>query len=231
MTLTLGKKLGGGFGVILALMVASAMLTYTKASAVKETQEFIVTLLVPTISALKDLQKELNQTQSKSRQSILAGSDAGRWAAGKKSFDEAWDEIGKDVARLDELSPRWTVQANRDRLAATKQMLPAIRELQESIMKQAASGEHDAVAKAGNDSSDKATPAVEAVKKPLRAGGLTSRAYPGKHRRDECAESVDEPDHGDHNLSGAGPRNFHSYFSQPQHFRGYAGGSGPGRGH
>src|SRR5580704_9756031 len=167
MTLTLGKKLGGGFGVILALMVASAMLTYTKASAVKETQEFIVTLLVPTISALKDLQKELNQTQSKSRQSILAGSDAGRWAAGKKSFDEAWDEIGKDVARLDELSPRWTVQANRDRLAATKQMLPAIRELQESIMKQAASGEHDAVAKAGNDSSDKATPAVEAVKKPL----------------------------------------------------------------
>jgi CHASE3 domain sensor protein len=44
MKLTLGKKLGLGFGVILALMVLSAVLTYSKASAIKETQDRITGL-------------------------------------------------------------------------------------------------------------------------------------------------------------------------------------------
>ncbi len=103
MKLTLGKKLGLGFGVILALMVLSAVLTYLKASAIKETQTRVLTVRVPSIGALKDLQRELNQTQSKGRQAILAGSDVVRWQAAKKSFDGSWDEIGRIVARLDEV--------------------------------------------------------------------------------------------------------------------------------
>ena len=65
MKLTLGKKLGLGFGVILALMVLSAVLTYSKASAIKETQTTITSMRTPTVDACKDLQRELNQTQSK----------------------------------------------------------------------------------------------------------------------------------------------------------------------
>jgi methyl-accepting chemotaxis protein len=167
MKLTLGKKLGLGFGVILALMVLSVTLTYSKASAIKETQTLITEVRVPTIGALKDLQRELNQTQSKGRQAILGGTDPARSAAGKNSFDVSWGEIGKIVARLDELSPHWTMQANRDRLVEVKQELPSLRESQEASMKQAASGERDAVAKAGNDYADRATPITEAIKQPL----------------------------------------------------------------
>ena len=105
MKLTLGKKLGVGFGVILALMVLSAVLTYSKASAIKETQDRTMTLRVPTISALKNLQRELNQTQSKGRQVILAGAEPDRREAAKKLFDGAWGDIEKDVASLDELVP------------------------------------------------------------------------------------------------------------------------------
>ena len=79
MKLTLGRKLGLGFGIILALMVLSVALTYSKASAIKETQAMITEVCVPTIGALKGLQGELNQTQSKGRQAILAGSDAALW--------------------------------------------------------------------------------------------------------------------------------------------------------
>src|SRR5579864_5656208 len=150
MRFTLGRKLGLGFGAVLTLTVLSAVLTYTKASAVKETQEHITGMRVPTIGSCKDLQRELNQTQSKGRQAILAGGEPARFEAAKKAFDTAWDDIGKDVARLDELSPRWTLQVNRDRLAETKKQLPALREIQEAIMKQATSGERDAVTKAGN---------------------------------------------------------------------------------
>ena len=167
MRYTLGRKIGLGFVSVLALMVLSAVLTYTKASAVKETQGRITMVRVPTIDACKDLQRDLNQTQSKGRQAILAGTEPARREAAKKSFDGAWDDIGKDVARLEELAPSWTLQANRDRLAATKNQLVLLRTTQEEIMKHAASGEHDAVIAAGNEYADKATEATEAIKKPL----------------------------------------------------------------
>jgi CHASE3 domain sensor protein len=167
MKLTLGRKLGFGFGVILFLMVLSAVLTYVKASDIKETQELITGIRVPTIGALKDLQRELNQTQSKGRQAILAGNDSSHWEAAKKAFDTAWDDIGKDVAQLEELAPRWTEQANRDRFAEIKKQLVILRETQEPIIKQAASGERDAVIKAGSEYAAKATPVTEAIKKPL----------------------------------------------------------------
>ncbi len=167
MKLTLGKKLGLGFGGILAFMVLSAGLAYMKASAIRETQLRVTGVRVPTIGAAKDLQRDLNQTQSKGRQVILAGSDSARSEPAKRAFDSSWDDIGKDVAKLEELSPRWTLQANRDLLVATKEKIPMLRETQEAIMKRAAGGQREAVVSAGNDFADQATTITEAIKKPL----------------------------------------------------------------
>jgi methyl-accepting chemotaxis protein len=167
MKLTLGKKLGFGFAVILGLMVLSATLTYIKASSIKEAQDQAMNQRVPSVAALKDLQRDLSQSQSAGRKTILAGSDLARWTVAKKSFDSTWEDIEKDVAKLDELAPNWTLQINRDRLAAVKEQLLVLRETQDAIMKRAASGEHDAVVKAGDEFADKATVIAEDVKKPL----------------------------------------------------------------
>ena len=121
MKLTVGKKLGLGFGCVLALTVLSAILTYVKAGAIKESEDVFVTVRVPTISALKDLQRDLNQAQSKGRQVILAGTSPDRREAARKIFDLNWDDIDKDVARLVELSPQFSLQANRDRLTETEE--------------------------------------------------------------------------------------------------------------
>jgi len=164
---TLGKKLGLGFGVILALTVLSAMLAYVKASAMKEIQDRTTAVRMPTIKALTDLQRDLNQAQSKGRQAVLAGNESERWEAANKIFDSDWEEIGKDVARLDELSPKWSLQANRDQLAEVKKQLPALHEVQEAAMKHAIGRERDAVIKAGDEFTDKATPITEAMKAPL----------------------------------------------------------------
>ncbi len=145
MKLTLGKKLGLGFGVILALMILSAVLTYSKARAIKETQEHTMTLRVPTINALTALQRELNQTQSKGRQAVLAGTEPAKWEAAKKLYDSAWDNIGKDLAKLDDLASQWSLQANRDQLAEMKKQIPALREAQETAMKHATGDDRDAV--------------------------------------------------------------------------------------
>jgi methyl-accepting chemotaxis protein len=167
MKLTLGKKMGLGFGVILALMVLSAALTYVKAGVVQAMQERTTTVRVPSVVALKDLQRHLTDTASKSRQAVLAGGDADQRESGKKLFDQAWDAIGKDTARLDGLASHWSLQTNRDRLAEAENGLPVLREFQETAMKHAASGERDAVINAGSEMTAKATKVNAAIKKSL----------------------------------------------------------------
>jgi methyl-accepting chemotaxis protein len=167
MKLTVGKKLGLGFGSILVLVVLGVAVTYVKAGGVKETQDRAFTLRVPTIDALTDLQRDLNQTQSEGRQAILAGNQSARWEAAKRTFDSTWDEVGEDVAKLDELSVRWPLQANRDRYAETKRQLPVLRAAQEAAMKLAVGSERDAISKAGNQLADQATPITESIRKPL----------------------------------------------------------------
>jgi methyl-accepting chemotaxis protein len=167
MRLTLAKKLGLGFGVILALTILSAVLVYVKASSIKETQDRAMDVRVPTIMTLKDVQRDLNQTQSKGRQAILAGTEPDRKEAAMKQFEVTWGDIGKEISRLEELSSKWTQQQNRDRLAELKTQAAVLHATQEEIVGHAASGEHDAITKAGNEYADRATTVTEAIKKPL----------------------------------------------------------------
>ena len=167
MKLTLGKKLGLGFGVILALMVFSAALSYVKLADVKQNQDLAFEVRFPSQEAARVLQRDLNQAGNKGRQAILAGGDPARREAAKKLADDNWIAIDKDVARLDELAPGWSLQANRDQLAELKNKIPAFREVQDAMIAHAASGERDAIAKAGNDYSDQAIPINNAIKKSL----------------------------------------------------------------
>ena len=170
MKLTLGKKLGLGFGVTLALMVLSSTMSYLKSSDISQSQNRVLDIRVPTLEAAVRLQRDLNQTASKGRQVILAGQETARKEDAKKLFDGAWDEAGKDMAELDESAPKWTLQENRERLGEVKKQLPLLRAAEEAPMNQAASGERDAVTKAGSEFSDKAIPINEAIKKSL--GGM-----------------------------------------------------------
>jgi methyl-accepting chemotaxis protein len=170
MRIALGKKLELSFGLILALMILSTVLTYQEETAVKETQDRAMNSIFPSVRAATDLQRDVNQTQSKGREIILDGNQSSQWAAARTSFDSDWDAVRNDVAKLDELSPAWDPQANRDRLTETEQELRRLREFQEAAMKHAAGSERDAIAKAGKEFANTAMPVSEAIKKPL--GGM-----------------------------------------------------------
>ncbi|HZW92290.1 MAG TPA: methyl-accepting chemotaxis protein, partial [Candidatus Eremiobacteraceae bacterium] len=161
MKLTLGKKLGLGFGVVLLLMVVTSLITYKKLGDIRENVDRMAEVGMPSVQALGALSNDLNYTASKSRQTILAGTDAKRRASAQEAFEKAWDRIGKDMARLDELAPHWTQQESRDALAAIKEQLPAIRQTQQAAMDTAASGGRDGVVQGGNDYADKVTPVVD----------------------------------------------------------------------
>jgi methyl-accepting chemotaxis protein len=169
MKLTIGKKLALAFGTILALMVISSALTYWKTQTIRERQETMMSVRVPTMNAVYELQRDLNQTQSKGRQAVLAGTEPSRREAAKKLFDSAWDDVGKDSAKLDELASHWSLQENRDRWARAKENLSKLRQVQEDAMEASAGASAESVIRGGNDFADKATTADEPIKDAMQA--------------------------------------------------------------
>jgi methyl-accepting chemotaxis protein len=145
-------------------MMISSGLAYVKTREIRDIGA-AVDMRTSSQKALYELQRDLNQTQSKGRQAVLAGTEQARRDVGRKAFNSAWDDIKKDVAQLDELSPKWTVQENRDRWAKAKEVLPKLRETQEASMDIAIGTNAESVVKGGNDYADKAT----SVNDPLKA--------------------------------------------------------------
>jgi CHASE3 domain sensor protein len=165
MKLTLGKELGLGFGTILLLMVISAGMSYIKPADIREAQQNILEVRAPTVEACKDLQSQLQEAASDARQGILAGENPGRRTVAAASFAVAWESIEKDSGALQELSSRWSSQENRDRRVKIKARLHGV---QQGLMIAAASGERDAVVRAGDEYTDKLTPEVEQLASVLR---------------------------------------------------------------
>ena len=89
----------------------------------------------------------------------------------RKAFDSAWDDIKNDVAQLDELAPKWSLQENRDRWGKAKEVLPKLREAQEASMDLAIGTSAESVVKGGNDYADKATSVNEPLKVVLARHG------------------------------------------------------------
>ena len=167
MKLTLGKKLGLGFGVILALMVVTTLLTYIESANIKRTQDAILDVRVPSLEVGRRLQRDLNQTASKTRQGILAGTQPARRQEAKQMLDAAWGEVDKDIAKMDELSPNWLLQENRDRLAEIKRQVPILKEVEETSINLASSGDREALVKGGDWISDKGIVVNDGIKKSL----------------------------------------------------------------
>jgi len=169
MKLTLGAKLGLGFGVVLALMILSAGLSYFKSQAIKESSERITRVRIPTLDAARRLADDLDYGGNKARQAILSGTQASREQDAIKAYQESWDRVSKDLDSLSEQASKWSLEENRERLARLKEQLPNVRGAQEDAINTANSGGTDAVIKGGNEYTDKATPAVNGATDILKA--------------------------------------------------------------
>jgi methyl-accepting chemotaxis protein len=167
MRLTLGRKLGLSFGAVLALMTFSAGMSYIKVKEVQSVEGTLMGIRIPTLDACRQIQNDLNYGGSKARHVILAGTDPARRQVAQKAFDTAWENVGKHFEVLSELSTRFTLQENRDRVAHLKEALPEAKAAQEAAMAMASSEVADAVVKAGNEYADVATPAVDASTRTL----------------------------------------------------------------
>jgi methyl-accepting chemotaxis protein len=189
---TLGRKLGLGFASILALMVVSSVLTYNKSAEIKQIEHFILSNRVPSIQAIDQIKDDLDYTGSKARQVILSATDPARKGEAQKRFDGSWERIDKSVAKLDELSAYWTIQANKDHFAEIKQGIPKVREAQMATISTANSGAHDAILKAGADYVDNVTSALDATTKVMAelSDGMSKSLLEQQERLDAANSSM-----------------------------------------
>ncbi len=189
MKLTLGKKIGLGFAVILTLMVFSSTMAYLKSGDIRKSEDRALDIRYPSVEAAIKLEGDVNQAQSKGRQVILAGAQKTRREAAKQIFDVNWDSVDKDVAALDALAPQWTLQENRDRLADIKKHLSLLRAVQESAMNRAAGSERDAIVNAGNEFADKGTTSAEAIKATVGVMGKSFASLVDENKEEMHADN------------------------------------------
>jgi methyl-accepting chemotaxis protein len=189
MKFTIGNKLGLGFATVLGLMIISSGLVYLKARDIRDV-DARVDIHSSTQKALLELQRDLNQTQSKGRQAVLAGTEQARRDVARKAFILTWDDIKNDVALLDGLAPKWPAQENRDRWAKAKEVFPKLREAQEASMDLAIGASSESVVKAGNDYADKATSVNDPLKAVLGEMAASFTALSEKNKEEQASANT-----------------------------------------
>jgi methyl-accepting chemotaxis protein len=167
MKFTLGKKLCLGFGIVLFFVILSCVMAFVKANKISRIEEATFGVSIPSMKTAIRLQGDLNQTQVKGLQAIVAGSQPKRLAEARAIFEDTWKNVAKDLMVIDELAPAWEEEENRERLKELKQQLVVLREAQQGAIKLAVSGKRNALASAGNFSAEHATPINRAMKNSL----------------------------------------------------------------
>jgi methyl-accepting chemotaxis protein len=187
--LTVGRKLGLSFGVILAFMVCSTVVTYEESEEVKRSEDLLLQVRVPTLTASRELQRDMNQAASKARQTVLAGDSPSRKAKAQSLLDAAWIEISKDLARLEDLSTRWSAPADLDRLAEIRRLIPAYRAIQAEIVQGTSNGTAKAAVAAGAEMEEKTLVVNDQIKKALGEMGDSAVLLLQRNQQSLDAES------------------------------------------
>lgn len=117
MKMSIGRKLGVGFALVSLLTVCSAVVTYWKISDIRGKQEAMVDVRIPSLQYSQDLIAQLNEASSKGREYILTADDHETAVKARDAFEVTQKQINLDLQKLREVSPRFVLQANRDRVS------------------------------------------------------------------------------------------------------------------
>jgi methyl-accepting chemotaxis protein len=180
--LNLGKQIGSGFGVVLTAMVVSTVVIYPKITRMTGIGAYIVETRVPTITADYELAMSLEMTQTRSRDAILANGDPAAIEKARQSWEKQWATVDQQLAKEQEYSVHWVVQANRDRLAFAQAETPILRQEQAKLFALASSGSPEGVKQARDMLYAATKPRTDAIKAKLeemRESRLTLMSHEG----------------------------------------------------
>ena len=131
--MTLGKKLGMSFGIILVLMSISAIVSYLLIIENKEVQNRVVQLRMKTVLLGKDVINGVNQSLAGLRGYMILGNEPQKAEVMKESRQKAWASIDAAIKDFDMLAASWTVPENIKRLNNLKVELASFKTAQKEI--------------------------------------------------------------------------------------------------
>jgi methyl-accepting chemotaxis protein len=133
LTLTIGKKLGLSFGIILLLMTISASITYSLIIDNENIQDKVVNLRMKTVLLGKDVINGINESLASLRGYMILGNNPEKAEAMQSTRQSAWKRIDNAIDEYDMLAKNWTVPANVKRLQDIKSELAVFKIAQQEI--------------------------------------------------------------------------------------------------
>ncbi|WDE05823.1 methyl-accepting chemotaxis protein [Thalassomonas viridans] len=133
MKLTIGKKLGLSFGVILFLMVISGGVTYILILDNEKIQHQVVNLRMKTVLLGKDVTNGINTSLAALRGYMILGKDPAKADLMRNARARAWQTIEVSIKQFQQLAQNWTVPANVRRLQDIRQELAVFKQAQQEI--------------------------------------------------------------------------------------------------
>ena len=133
MKLTIGKKLGLSFGVILFLMVISGGISYILVLDNEKIQQQVVNLRMKTVLLGKDVTNGINTSLAALRGYMILGKDPAKAELMRDARAAAWNTIEASIKQFQLLAKDWTVPANVKRLQDIRQTLVVFKQAQQEI--------------------------------------------------------------------------------------------------
>ena len=127
--MTIGKKVGLGFGVITLILMGIVLLTIQQVRTMEVITKRVVDLRTPTAHASLMMLNGVNHSLASLRGWILLGSPKF-----KEERSIAWkDQINPSLKLMHELAPRWTDPENKTRLKAIEEEINNFKMTQKKI--------------------------------------------------------------------------------------------------
>lgn len=149
MKLKIRAQLVLAFSVVLGLVLISSAVVFWKATEVSQKLDRFKEVRIPLVLATMTIDSDREQAKSELRAVLLAvhRGDTEAARASKQRFEDGWKEIDTVFAPLPEMSKKFVLQANKDRVAKLAAELPEIQREEAGIIDNAlASGSKRIVA-------------------------------------------------------------------------------------
>jgi len=133
MRVTVGKKLGLGFGIVIVLMALSTIVAYQKVTNLESSVEVAVDQSLPSMLTCSDLGSDINGASSYLRAYLLLGDNPENAKLFKSLRSESWRELETHLTQLKTLSQDWESADERQVLSEFVTILEEFREGQQKV--------------------------------------------------------------------------------------------------
>ncbi|SFJ33707.1 methyl-accepting chemotaxis protein [Planctomicrobium piriforme] len=133
MRLTIGQKLGLGFGGVLVLMICSSLMVYFSLQRIQRSTELMTTHAVQALRACDDLLIALNRTTSATRGYLLLGQSSSQSTYFESEFTAAYQNVNDSVERLRPLYGNTANQQDRDRFQSISNLVVDFHATQQAV--------------------------------------------------------------------------------------------------